>query len=219
MADDVVVIAGPVVISGDDGAGDSKVPSVKDDATTPADKRLLVEADIKPGASVITVPQAVPSDVSLITRDFCRNGSSEDLLVDASPGSPDIFTFDADPTDDIILSELRMVITSDELKFDGQSFAKNSSLSNGVLIEVISDGNTVQLANLKLNEDFLSFPSVGGITVELGGSKDLLAAGYNLSGTVLKAGTADKVKITVRDDVEGSDANYFVCAVYGVKEV
>lgn len=178
--------------------------------------RLQVEASLKPGTTVSLGPTA--TNPQNLVRGFCTNGGSSNLLVDGDP-TPVVFTFNADSTDDIYLTEIRFVFSDLEIAMDGKSFGSENDLDNGVLLQVTSDGNTSTLANIQINEDFGTFNSPGGITYDRGGPEDFLAAGIHLGGSVvLKAGTADNVKITIRDDINDTSHKYFKCIVYGTKE-
>ena len=65
----------------EDGTGTGKLTTVIDDVTTPTNKRLLVEADIKPGAVIQTTTGTQSVDSVVISA---LNGGSPDMVVDGS---------------------------------------------------------------------------------------------------------------------------------------
>jgi hypothetical protein len=199
------------------GAGSEKKVSVIDDVTTSTHKRMQVEADIKPGAQIITI---VGGDPSLMVTDFLKNAGSEDMVVDGSSTSV-VFSYSCDATCDIVISSIRFVFTATILNFDGSNFGKGGgSLSNGLLVQaVVNNGTAVTLATLKKNEDFLRLQ--GRTHTELGGANDVLFAAIEFGGrTLLKGGTSDLVKVTVQDNLTGGarDIKYLTATFYGVKE-
>jgi hypothetical protein len=87
-------------------------------------------------------------------------------------------------------------------------------LTNGVLIEVVSSGDTIELFNLQQNEHFINFASPGGWEWIVS-NKDVMTSAYLIGGGVkLHAGAVDLVRITVRDDL-GSAGLYFACFIKG----
>lgn len=179
--------------------------------------RLQVETNIKPGSSILA--GAVPNDPQLIIASKLLNGSSSNMLVDGSV-SPVSFKYNADSLKDIKLSELRLVLVANSLDFIGTHFGAISTLTNGVNLEVKSNGVVTTLANLKLNEDFLLFHSTNSIFLNESGPKDVIAAGYLLGGAiVLKAGTDDYLGIVIQDNLTDTSFAYFQATGYGIKDV
>jgi len=192
------------------GVGANKEVTVVDDATLATTKRLQVEADIAPGASIIIGAGSLVSHRGGFLVD---GGGSEDLIVNGSV-TPVEFTFGADPDDDTFLRELRVIMTCGGIGFDGDSFGKGAALANGLLVEVtVNDGAFYDLINVQINEDMLRFATSQGINLfsEFSAATDVLVASYQFSGREkLVAGSADEVKITVRD-------NYTNVGLYGMK--
>lgn len=157
---------------------------------------------------------SVPPNPASIKNAFVKNGTNESLLVDGS-GTPVEFTYLADATYDTSLQEISFVMASNSITFGSNYFgATGGPLTNGLLVQVVSGGNTGTVAVLKRNEDFVTYASPGGFGWVVS-SKDMMYANYLIGGGLkLKAGTSDKVSITVRDDID-SCANYFRCEVKG----
>jgi len=158
---------------------------------------------------------AVASTATAIRNDFVREpGTSPSLLVDGSV-TPIVFTYDADLTYDISLQEIKFVLASNSITFGTSYFGATSGpLTNGLLVEVTAGGVTGTVAVLKQNEDFVNFASPGGFEWVVS-SKDLMASTWLVGGGLkLEGGSADKVSITVRDDIDSAGV-YFRAFVRG----
>lgn len=198
---------------------DGNVITSIQDPVNQTERRLQVESRLAPG-TVISV-DAVPANPGNAVRDFLRNGGSRDMNVDGSGG--DIaFTFDADSSKDIFLTEVRFIFNAQSINMKGEDFGSDLPLTNGTKFEVTTNGTTTELANFKINEDFLALPSRSGINMIYDGpANDQIVASFYFGGAVcLKAGTGDNVKITVRDELTIGGAHKVVLfwgAVYGIK--
>lgn len=160
---------------------------------------------------------SVPANPESIKNDFVKTGGgspSSDLLVDGSV-TPVEFSYNADTTHDISIQEIKFTLASNSVTFGSGYFgAVSGPLANGLLIEITSNGQTGALANLTQNESFVNFASPGGFTWVVS-SKDMLSSAYLIGGGLkLYAGTSDKVKVTVRDDIDSAGV-YFRCFVKG----
>lgn len=157
---------------------------------------------------------SVPPNPESIVNSFAKNGTSESLLVNGSVTSV-VFSYNADSAHDISLQEIQLVMSANSITFGTSNFgAVSGPLTNGLLVEIISEGNTGTLGNLVQNESFVHWASPGGFQWVVS-SKDMMSASYSLGGGLrLKAGTADKVRVTVRDNLT-SAASYFRCYVKG----
>jgi hypothetical protein len=180
-------------------------------------RRLSVEAKFPPGQSVI-IGNAITPNLSNVVRTYVTNGSSNTMKVDGSV-TPVVFTFDASETYDIELYEIRFLFGAQDILFDGDKFASKAALTNGLLVEVIhANGISSEIANIKINEDLLFFPTPANYILNNTGPKDILVMGISLGGApILKAGTDDKVKITVRDDLDETEIATLKAQVYGIK--
>lgn len=179
--------------------------------------RLQVESALKPGTS-ISVGGAIPDKPNNILRAFLDNNGNDDLRVDGST-APVEFNLTPDPIKDIRINELRFIMSISQVKFNGDSFGSRRALTNGISIEVQSDQSYTLLANIRINEEFLSFNAPGNIVLMGSGSEDVVISGLNLAGAVvLRAGSGDFVKVTVRDDLTHPSYYHLRCAIYGYKE-
>jgi hypothetical protein len=208
-----VVVLNPVT---NDGYGNPIGSSYDQDVGS---HRLLVN----PGTVSVSVGPQVSGDPTNIVSDFVKNNGSPDLLVNGQQ-SPVIFTFDADSLKDIEIQQIRAGVSAPDIIFDGDSFAGSGSLSNGVLVELFVDGQAYEINNISINEDWLFFSnSGGGLLLNNTGPKDVMSAVFNFKpNCILKAGSSDKIRVTVRDrlNLGGSNAlSYFQIKVFGIFEV
>ena len=180
-------------------------------------RRLLTTAT---GVLKVSISN-VPADLSQIVSDFVREtGGSADMNVDGT--TPVDFEFNADPTDDLFIQNIRVVLVPNVLRMDASSFGSLSALANGVRLQITSDGNTTEIANWLTTEDILATPGTKEPLVETGlTANDLLTASIVFGGNlVLKGGTGDKIQFRIRDDLTGAGPNsliYFRASVYAIK--
>lgn len=166
---------------------------------------------------VSTSAAAASGAFAAFLRDSGGTGS-EDMVVNGS-GTPVVFKVAADPTDDIRLESVRVVFSATSFQFAGDAFGKGGGiLSNGVDISIMANNGTfsTMLLELFVNEDFLRLLDT---TVAQAGSTDVLAATLPFSGnTILEAGTADEVTVTIQDNLTGGarGISYFTATAYGV---
>jgi len=181
-------------------------------------ERLAVDAK----GSVSIVPPFAASGLGSLFRKFlAESGGNESLVVNGSITAK-VFKVDADSTKDILLTEIRILMTAGIIEMNSVSFGKGGgSLTNGILIEVTSGGVTTEIGNIKINEDILMLPVRNDVLFNQVPLNDVLALSMDFGGVVkLVAGSGDNVKITVRDDLTGGvrGIEYFKSAAYGVKE-
>ncbi len=184
-------------------------------------------------AMVASVPVAIASDQSALTvtttapaatgalstqlKDSGGSGSPN-MIVDGSV-TPVKFEFNADATDDIRISSLRLVFSASSFVFDGSSFGKGGGpLATGVTIDIVANngGFTSQLAIVVVNEDFLRLLD---FDISQAGTTDVLASALQFGGDVeLKAGTADEISVTINDNLTlgARGIDYFQTNLAGV---
>ena len=137
------------------------------------------------------------------------SGGSSDMVVDGSV-MPVEFIFGPDPDDEIFVSQIRCFGSANNIKF-GQFFGLNSPLTNGVLIEIRSNANTVMLRAFKTTEDFknlFAFPSATEFKIDLQAGLDGFIAvlitdnPFPIDAVGTNAPAADDfVRLTVRDNL------------------
>lgn len=190
---------------------------MRDDVTTPAIKRMMVEAAIAPGSTITTTSGATAGTGAISER--LLNGSSFNMVVDGS-GGPITFQFDADPDNDIQLTSLRLVFSASSFQFDGNAFGRGGGpLGVGVSLDIVSDDGAFagQLSELIVNEDFLRLLD---FEISQAGSTDVMAASIPFSGNVLLvAGSSDNISVTINDALDAGNRGitYFTSTVYGVE--
>jgi len=171
---------------------------------------IPVEAD--PGGNLKVSSNTAPPNPQSINNDYVKNVTNNSLLVDGSV-TPVVFTFNAHATLNASVQEVVFVIAANSVTFGTNYFgSKSGPLTNGLKIEVTSDGQTGTVALLKQNEDFVHFSSPGGFQWVVS-SKDMMSSQWLAGGGfLLYGGTADNIKVTVQDDLS-SAAIYFKCFV------
>ena len=183
-------------------------------------RRLAVDVQQDDGQSItVTVGQDVPANLNNYVSTLVTAGGSSNLIVNGSV-TPVYFDYLADPTQDIALTEIRIIAACQDIAFDGATFGGKPSLPNGLLVQLINVYGTQTVFKIQTNEDFLIFPSPVGTLLNNTGPKDVFAAGFYIGGSILRAGTSDKIRITVRDDLTGGGAaefKYLKARVFGVK--
>jgi len=159
-------------------------------------------------------PVSFPSVSSSIKNDFVKSGGNDDLLVDGGV-TPVVFEYLADATYDISLQEIKFTLVANSITFGSGYFGSLvGGLTNGLYVEVISNGVTIEVYNVLTNEGFVNYASPGGFEWIVS-SKDLLASNYVIGGGLrLHAESGDKVVVTVRDDIDAAGV-YFKCFVKG----
>jgi hypothetical protein len=208
--------------------------------TDGSDKRLCVDAKITSGttqqvqlwdatngpASVITdgsikrlaVSSAIASTLTS-TADFLRRSwpaGAYTLVVDGSV-TPVVFHYPANATSDINLVSLNFAFSTGNFDWNGAGFGDGAGLTNGVLVEiVVNNGTTIVLGNVQLNEDFMRLSALNSITQA--GVTDHLSAVFLFTGNMrLKAGTADRIRVTIRDNLTlaARDVKYLTATFKG----
>lgn len=183
-------------------------------------KRLQVEAEFKPG-QVVTLASSAPANATLIFSSALLNVGSPNMLVNGTLGSPIDFIVNSDPTQDIIISELRLVFSTNSFVYNGNSFGSRPALTNGILFDlIVNNGQAATLLTAKLNEDLLRFASSTGLNVltDRTQATQLLITSFIFGGNMrLKAGTSDRIRIRIRDNLTHVSYTYLTGTVYGQK--
>jgi len=177
-----------------------------------------VQSDISGNLKVTTVGTDVPSDPSQLVLEFCKNGGSENLLVD---GSVTPVNFDAGPTitnEVWSLREVLLTFAADDFAFDGDSFGPNVKMTNGIDVEIVQNGTPVSIFTVLQNEDFLRLPGRTPL-VNNTGPKDVLGAAIAFQGLVLNASTSDVVRVKIQDNLTSVKFQYLTATVFAVKVV
>jgi hypothetical protein len=183
-------------------------------------------------AMAASIPVALASDQSALQvtvgaaastgaiTELLLNTGSPDMVVNGS-GTPVDFVLNADATDDIVLTGVRLVFSASFFNFDGGTFGKGGgTLSNGVDINIVANDGTFTdtLATLTVNEDFLRLIQ---FSVSQAGATDVMAATLPFGGrVVLVGGSSDKVAVQIKDNLAAGarGISYFSGTVYGVVE-
>ena len=188
---------------------------MRDDVETPSLKRIMTEAQLAPG-STVNVGTFIPANPAALELDFCKNGGSENMLVDGSV-TPVEFSFSPSAGGKLSLQSLLIVFTADDFSFDGGSFGPNAKLTNGILVDITIAAVNTPIFNIKQNEDFLRVPGRLPL-VNNTGPKDVLGVSFSFGGVIqLDQAAGDKISVRVRDNLTSIKLKYLTATAYGVK--
>lgn len=213
--DDVNNVALPIVEGTSVGA---TKPGTLVAGLDPSDNAKFFELDANGRIRVAATTE--PTDLS--KRVFAAledSGGATNMYVDGS-GTAVEYTFDADASDDIYITQVRIVINAADIQFKEGSgsgtFQKINALTNGLKLEIRTSSTTYELVNFKRDEEFLAFG--GNDIIDQTDTSDLLTATYDSEGVLLGAGSGDFVKVTVRDDLENAGHIFLGCWIKGYKK-
>ena len=129
-----------------------------------------------------------------------------------------------DNTRDFVVTELRIEATSQTIACGTGTFLKVAELTNGVHVEVQSDGNLEYDESLKLNDDIFHAFSFGTGSkfqrIESAGS-DCLTAVFARPFFLRKAGTfpqADDITVSIMDNLSSGNITRFQMSAVGFFE-
>ncbi len=193
---------------------------MRDDTTTAALKRIMVEAAIAPGSQITTISGGGAVTEESFTEFLTNATHAEDMVQDGSGGDI-IYDYDADGTNDTHLTGLRLTFSANSFNFTGDAFGKaNSGLTTGILVRyTVNGGSSRDLATIMFNEDFLRLLE---FSISQAGNEDAMAASIIFGGdTVLEAGSGDKVEVLIRDDLTANSFGvfYLTATLYGFEVV
>lgn len=175
-----------------------------------------VKSDVSGNLKVTTIGTDVPANPAGLVLEFLKNGGSENLRVN---GSVTPVHFDLGPTvpnEAWSIREVLLTFCADDFSFDGISFGPNALLTNGILVRIVKDSVTTTVFTVKQNEDFLRVPGRTPL-VNNTGPKDVLGAAISFQGLVLNQATADKVRVTIQDDLTSVKLKYLTATLFAVK--
>jgi len=186
----------PVTITGGDES--YQVDVVQEDSVN----KLLVKAS--------TVPDQLEKLTFIKALD---SGGQDNMAVNGS-GTPVVFAIDAPAAGQpgLIFSSLRFSCLDGGVKLD-KMLGQNSALTNGILVQIVDNGNTTSFLAIKKTIDFNDHFTFGGGTFEF-----IVSSGIDYVGAIflpprpfkLRAGTADQIKITVRDNLSSVTNIHFI---------
>lgn len=165
----------------------------------------------------------VPEAIGNLYFQHAENNGSQDMAVNGS-GSPVEFIVPADPNYDLLIEGLLFEAFASGIKID-KFLSLNTSLTNGLLIEVKSEDTIFQFLSIATTQEFDSHFSWGdGRSFELifASGNDSMVARYGVSTPFLikqqgSYATDDYIKVIVRDNL--SQINYLKFLVAGKKDI
>tara|TARA_R110000868_G_C10972548_1_gene770423 strand:- start:16237 stop:16875 length:639 start_codon:yes stop_codon:yes gene_type:complete len=160
-------------------------------------------------------------DPNRLIRERIKRVSNDSIGLNVNgSGTPIPFEFKANPlvTDkDILISSIKLFGTDGNIKVSVTNFmGLNSELTNGLLIEFITDGATTFSRTIKDTVEFLGLFSSGASdnNIIAGSGGDYIESKFDLTAKSLelnlKAGTTDLIRVTVQDNLNAVDALYML---------
>lgn len=160
---------------------------------------------------------AAPQPIGDLFFIHATNINSTDMNVDGST-TPVDFIIDADLTKDLIVSSLLFEAFDGGIKID-KFLGENSSLTNGILIEVKSQNEIFQFLSIKDTQEFDSHFAFGqgrSYSLIFASGNDSMVARFGLENPFIikKFGTypnnEDYIKISVRDNLSSVSKLQFI---------
>ena len=170
--------------------------------------------------SISGTVRTIASGISQVLKERAfevGNPANTDLSVNGT-GTPVEFVIEAEAAGgrDKVIEGIKIFGNDGNIKVQSGNFlGLNSSLTNGLLIEVTREGTTTTLdtifTTVELISSFSTRPSDADIISQSGG--DLYYVLFDLvsknAQITLEAGTTDNIKITVRDNLSQVDSMFF----------
>lgn len=147
--------------------------------------------------------------VSRFNPMYLENGGSDDMRVDGSV-TPVDFTVPSHSTQDFIVTEVKMLAQDGNINL---SRFMDSTITNGVQFTITSEGGTVSFPDLVTTRDLLHIFTSNSEYTSIIANKAALFVFKPTNPFVLRAGSSDEVKMTVRDNLSGLVA--LGCSVEG----
>ena len=149
-----------------------------------------------------------PQSVEDLFEEYLKNGTSYDMTVNGSV-TPVIFEFTAstfDPTGNFNLFVQNISAHGQDNGIKYGQFLGRSTLSNGVLVEAVTEAGITTITKVLDTEDFkheFTRGIVANYSFEQAPGTDDIVASFNVSQTpiLLRAGTTDKIRVTIRDNL------------------
>lgn len=186
-----------ILVSGCDYAATPGAQAVKVDNVGNV---WTLNSDLGPGSATAAMHLRTP----------LLNGTSQNMVVNGSSTNQTFKWAAASTTASYVITGLAFVMTTSALGFKGIYFGTNqATLANGILAQATIGGVARQLANIKINEDFLSFS--GPVVISTSGATDALTARL-LFRQPINAGSGDSISVVIRDNLTTSGTVYYLSA-------
>ena len=153
------------------------------------------------------------------------NGSSQDMAIDGA-SSPVTFAISGESGKAIYIDKIKFTLIGRDLKVDsndlyrfGEATAKNSTLTNGVLLRTTNTLGTTDIFYnpVKTIMGFLDYAEDVVNLVNFSGSTDLFSFSVKFRCCVPLFSSSDNVSCIIRDDL--TDLTDFYAMVFGRTEV
>lgn len=148
--------------------------------------------------------QGHPFNDSIYAKPYLFNGSSHDLNITASSGSPALFRF-TPASGEIWYLESVLIFLIDTGTTDHMDFGAIVALTNGFELAIKSVGVVSALANIKTNKDLMTFFSEDIFSPQalaFGNTADMWMGNINFNPPIiLRNSDSDYVEIKIQDDL------------------
>lgn len=167
--------------------------------------------------SVSGTVKSIADSIEKIYKEFALDGAVKDMAVDGST-TPLVYSINADVLggETKIIEVFKFYGNDGNIKVNGGRFLGTGfTLTNGILVEITKNGVTREFENIKSTVDMLAAFSTGpadeDVTGQSGGDFfysvfDLVSRNIQIE---LKAGSTDKIVVTIRDDISSVDSMFF----------
>lgn len=155
--------------------------------------------------------ESVSADVSglFIIQPYTNDDPLQIEMAINPAGGAQVFTFPCDILDDIFISEIKFFALDSGITYPN-FLGRNSALTNGILVEIKTNNNMVQLPLLKATDDFADKFTFGGnsnFQLDKPSGSDKVTASFISQPFPLRrqgtygAGNDDYIKITIQDNL------------------
>lgn len=171
---------------------------------------LVVDVIQESGVNKLQVKASIVPDLGQLFQNKALNGASSDLAVNGSV-TPVIFNILADPTRDKLVDFCALYFLDNGIKVE-KFLGENSPLTNGILISIQSDGQMFEFFPIKRTVDLDVIFSTDSFNLVFSAGGDYVAARFKPSVPfVLKSGTSDYIRVTIRDNLNSVIEGEFLC--------
>jgi hypothetical protein len=161
-------------------------------------KITFLSVDSQGRLAVSVAPNVTSASVYFTTPLSGSSGSS--MLVDGSTTQIS-YSFSASATKTRYINKIAFIAIATDLQMNGTAFMKNNStLTNGVKVDITASGVPAQLFNMKVSTDFLAIGNIESLNqVDV---ESICVFGFEMGGNVvLQAGSTDRINVIIRDDL------------------
>jgi len=171
---------------------------------------LVVDVVQESGVNKLQVKASVVPELGQLFQNKALNGASSDLRVNGAI-TPVEFNIIADLTRDKLVDFCIIYFLDGGIKTVNW-LGENSPLTNGVLVSIQSDGQMFSFESFKRTIDLDVFFSTDNFNLVFSSGGDYVSGRFKpATPFVLKAGSSDYVRVTIRDNLNTITQGEFIC--------